>query len=295
MRSTSLVSDPQPVAGVTLSWGESLRWDDRSERLFFVDCAARTLHWLDGGEPPLHSLQLPGLPTGVVLTNQDDVIVVALDDGLFVVDIERERIDLLVSYPEGLGGRANDANADFHGNLVTGTLNLAPGPGSYWWFSSSDGWRCLADGIGNANGPVVLEDGGRHSLVFADTHAATLYAFDYDGATGTAIDRRVFAATTELGGVPDGACADGDGGVWSCILGAGLIARFTREGTERVIPCGVEQPSDVTFGGPNLERLFFTSIALPVLVPEVTSPHAGAVMSLDGTGARGRPEGRFRL
>ncbi|HEV2369573.1 MAG TPA: hypothetical protein VGR90_06835, partial [Acidimicrobiales bacterium] len=42
------------------------------------------------------------------------------------------------------------------GNLVTGTLNLAEGPGSYWWFSAAAGWRLLDEGIGNANGPVVL-------------------------------------------------------------------------------------------------------------------------------------------
>jgi hypothetical protein len=57
--------------------------------------------------------------------------------------------------------------------------------------------------------------------VFADTLAAVLYAYPYDGATGTVGERRTFANMNELGGMPDGACADNQGGVWSCVLGRG--------------------------------------------------------------------------
>jgi len=53
------------------TWGESLRWDDRRDRLYLVDCATQQLHWLDGAEPPLHSMRLPSMPGGVVLTGGD--------------------------------------------------------------------------------------------------------------------------------------------------------------------------------------------------------------------------------
>jgi sugar lactone lactonase YvrE len=43
----------QRIGDFSLTWGESLRWDDRRQRLYFVDIAAETLHWLDGAEPPL--------------------------------------------------------------------------------------------------------------------------------------------------------------------------------------------------------------------------------------------------
>src|SRR5687768_16024798 len=82
------------VDEVQLIWGESLRWDDRRERLYFVDCARQTLHWLDGGEPPLQTLQLSSLPTGVVLTQRDE-LVMCLDDGLHVVDPDAGTTELL--------------------------------------------------------------------------------------------------------------------------------------------------------------------------------------------------------
>ena len=168
------------VGEFVVRWGESLRWDDVRQRLYFVDCAKKTLHWLEGGEPPLHTLQLDSLPTGLVLTGGRQ-LVICLDGGLHVVDPDAGTSDLLVAYPDGMYGRANDANADDSGNLVTGTLNLGPGPGAFWWFSVSDGWRLLDDGIGNANGPVVVDVDGQSTLVFADTLARSIYAYDYRG------------------------------------------------------------------------------------------------------------------
>jgi L-arabinonolactonase len=282
------------VGDFTLRWGESVRWDDRRGRLYFVDCGTQKLHWLDDGEPPLLEMQLPSLPTGVVLT-EDDRLVVALEDGLHVVDVDSGSAQLLTSYPPELGARANDANADLDGNLITGTLNLGPGPGSYWWYSVSEGWRQLDDGIGNANGPVVLDLDGEQTLVIADTHAAKLYAYPYDGAQGKVGERSVFADVSRLDGMPDGASADSDGGVWSCVFGAAKIARYTWDGMERVLDVGVELPSDVTFGGPGLDRLFFVSLSVDILGTGLTSPHGGGLMAVDDVGSIGRPEPRFRL
>jgi L-arabinonolactonase len=288
-------ADIGPVGDFSLQWGESVRWDDRRQRLYFVDCGAETLHWLEGAEPPLHTLQLPSLPTGLVIA-EDGRVVAALGDGLHIVDPDEGSNELLAPYPEAMAGRANDANADLDGNLVTGTLNMGVGPGSYWWFAASQGWRHLDDGISNANGPVVLDVEGEQTLVIADTAAGSVYAYPYDGTSGTVGERRLFLDTGPLGGLPDGACADAGGGVWTCLVGVGNIVRHAfGDGREIAIATGVELPSDVTFGGRDLDVMFFVSIALDVGGITVTSPYAGRLMRVDGTGFRGRPEPRFRL
>src|SRR5436190_22373895 len=87
------------IGDFTLTWGESLRWDARRERLYFVDCATHTLHWLDRGEPPLHAMKLPSLPTGTELTDGEDVVV-CLGDGLQVVDPDAGTIAMLAPYPD---------------------------------------------------------------------------------------------------------------------------------------------------------------------------------------------------
>ena len=89
------------IGDFTLGWGESLRWDERRQRLYFVDCATHTLHWLDRAEPPLRSLKLPTMPAGVVLTDGGQ-LVACLDDGLHVVDPDAGTSELLAAYPEGM-------------------------------------------------------------------------------------------------------------------------------------------------------------------------------------------------
>jgi sugar lactone lactonase YvrE len=282
------------VGDIFLTWGESLRWDDHRQRLYFVDCATQTLHWLDHGEPPLYSLILPTMPAGVVLTDGPQ-LVVCLDDGLYVVDPDAGSWEMLAVYPKGMHGRANDANADGSGNLITGTLNLTSAPGASWWFSAIEGWRLLDDDIGNANGPVVIDVNGQSTLVFADTPARVLYAYPYDGESGTVGERRVFGDHVPLKGAPDGATADGEDGVWSCVLGSGKIARYTAAGLDRVIDMPMANPSDVTFGGPDLKRLFVTSISLNLGEEAAPAAEAGWLMAVDGLGVTGCRESRFHL
>ena len=279
------------VDGVSLVWGESVRWDDRRQRLVLVDCATNTLHWLDRGEGPLHGMSLPGMPTGVVLTEGPE-LVVCLDDGLFVVDPDADRVEQLAPYPTGLHGRANDANADGSGNLVTGTLNVGPGPGSLWHFSSHGGWTELDPEFGNANGPVVVGERDDTTLVVADTVAAKVFAYPYDPQQPAVGERRVLSDHSAWDGMPDGATVDADGRVWSCVLGRGALARLDDGGDHHLVDLPMASPSDVTFGGPGLDRLYVTSIALDL--GRGTGEAAGALYVLD-VGVSGRPEPRFRL
>lgn len=281
------------VGNVELLWGESLRWDDRRQRLYFVDCATRCLHWLEEGQSPLHTLELPSMPAGIVLTESDD-LVACLDDGLHVVDADAGTSELVSPYPDGMHGRANDANADGSGNLVTGTLNLVAAQGASWWFSASGGWKLLDGDISNTNGPLVIDVEGQSTLILADTAAQAVYAYPYDGSTGTVGERRVFADHAALGGAPDGATADRDEGVWSCVLGTGLLARFNADGLDRTVEVPSSNPSDVAFGGPELDRLYVVSIAVDL---GGTPPVAESrwLLAIDGLGVQGRPEARMAL
>lgn len=270
-----------PVTG----WGESARWDDVRERLSFVDCATSTLHWVDGGEH--HAFELPSMPTGVVLT-EGSALVVALDDGLHLVDPDRRTCELLAAYPDALGGRCNDAHADLSGNLITGKLNLEPADGSVWQYSAVHGWTMLRDDISNTNGPAVTTGDGPDLLVVGDT-AANYCAFDYDPAAATASHRRVYGDVNGLEGMPDGACFDAEGGLWCALVGGGQVVRFTPAGLDRTIPLPATNPTDVAIGGPDLDTLFVTTISGDGAELD------GRVLAIEGAGVLGRPEPRFRL
>ena len=276
------------IGSFRLGWGESLVYDERRDRLYFVDCAAHTLHWLQGDDDELQTLKLPSMAAGLVPAG-DGTLVGALDDGLHVIDPEAGTTRLLSPYPQELGARANDACADLSGNIVTGTLNLGPDPGSLWWFSARDGWRMLDDRISNTNGPNVSGADGAMTLYVGDT-AADYYRYPYD-ATGAVGERKLFGDVHALAGSPDGATVDDDGGFWCALVGGSQLACFTAAGLDRTVGLPVENPTDVAFGGPGLDRLYVVSISLGA--PEDSLD--GALLVIDGLGARGRPEPRAAL
>jgi sugar lactone lactonase YvrE len=274
------------VGEFSLQWGESLVWDERRQRLYFVDSFANAIHWIEAGSVELQTLPTPSMPTGLVPT-VDGRLVVVLEEGLYVVDHDSGRYDLVSPYPEEIGGRCNDACADLDGNLITGKLNLGPAEGSAWWYSSLGGWRLLDPDIANTNGPAVAVLNGTTTLIIGDT-AAHYYAYSYDPASGTVGARRVFGDVADLDGAPDGSTMDRDGGLWCALFGAGQLVRFTTGGLDRTVAVPVQNPTDVTFGGADLDRLFVVSTA-------GDGDLAGALLVIDGLGVTGRTEPRFAV
>ena len=270
------------VGTFTLGWGESLVWDERRARLYFVDCAAQTLHWLEEGDGrrPLETMQLPSMAAGIVAT-EDGTLVGALDDGLHVIDPDAGTTAVLSEYPSGLGARANDVCADWAGNLISGTLNLAPAEGSAWWFSSRHGWKMLDPDIANTNGPTACHLSGEPTLIIGDT-SADYYAYPYDAEAGAVGPRRVYGDVQAL---------DADDGLWCALVGGGQLVRFTTAGLDRFVPLPVTNPADVTFGGARLDRLYIVSVQL---LPDATDLD-GALLVVDDLGLRGRAEPRVRL
>ena len=277
------------IGALRLGWGESLVYDELRDRLYFVDCAAQTLHWLQGGDGELQTVTLPSMAAGLVPA-EDGTLVGALDDGLYVIDPDAGTARLLSPYPHELGVRANDACADLSGNVVTGTLNLGPGPGSLWWFSARQGWRMLDTGISNTNGPNVTIADGAMTLYVGDT-SADYYRYRYDAEKGAVGHRELFGDVSGLAGAPDGAAVDDQGGLWCALVGGGQLARFTDSGLDRTVPLPITNPTDVAFGGPDLDRLYVASIGLGAAGEALD----GALLVIDGLGIRGRPEPRARL
>lgn len=270
------------IGDFTLRWGESLIWDERRNRLFFVDTLGRKLCWLDDGHDTPHMLDCPQMPSGIVLDERGHIVVTG-DDGLYRIDVDTGAWSLLSPYPERLGGRCNDLCADLDGNLITGKLNLGPAEGSAWWFSAAGEWKLIDDDISNTNGPTVAELDGVMTLVIGDS-SDHYYRYDYDPATGSVGPRSVFGDVTGLGpdgtdGIPDGATLDSDGGLWCALPRSGCLVRFTASGLDRRIDLPFANPTDVTFGGPDLDRLYVVAVKDGLYV-------------IDGVG-HGRIEPRF--
>jgi sugar lactone lactonase YvrE len=131
-------------------------------------------------------------------------------------------------------------------------------------------------------------------MYFADTPRQTVWAYDYDVATGDARNERVFIDFTGLPGRPDGACVDQDGCYWIACVGGWAVIRVTPDGAvDRRIDLPVQKPTMPAFGGPGLETLFVTSIGAGGSSPMAPGQHdPGGLFAIE-TGARGLVEPRF--
>ncbi len=285
--------DIRQIGDFKLRWGESLHWDDRAGRLYFVDCAANRLRWLDAGGDKPAELRLASMPTGLALTESGHVLAL-LDDGAHLVDADSGRTERFAGNPAPAPEpRLNDAQADRHGNLITGSLSFThDNSGSFWWLSPRGEWRRLDGGVSDANGPVVTADGG--TLLIADTSAKAIYRYAYDAQAGAVGPRERYADTLDLGGLPDGAALDADGNYWSTITGGSKLVCFGPEGdTVREVGLPVEYPTSVAFGGTDLDRLYVTSIGMDFRHIRPTMPASGALLEITGLGATGAIEPRF--
>jgi sugar lactone lactonase YvrE len=169
----------------------------------------------------------------------------------------------------------NDGKCDPAGRLLAGPMYvpLEPKPRSgperapLWRYDGDGNWTALTGAVATSNGLAWSPDG--RTMYHADTEQRTIWAYDYDPATGAADRRRVFASVDVNDGGPDGAAVDRDGFYWCAVFSNGCLLRFDPVGRlERRIDLPVRYPTMPAFGGTALDTIFITSAAWPLASAE---------------------------
>jgi sugar lactone lactonase YvrE len=151
----------------------------------------------------------------------------------------------------------------------------------------------LDSGIIVSNGPCWSPDD--KTFYFQDSWAGEIWAYDYDIATGTPSNRRVFAKIDTKIGAADGSTVDAEGCLWNAQVFDAKLVRYRPDGTiDRVIEMPVKKVTSVNFGGPNLDIIFVTTMAKPPL-PKFPGDgvQRGSLFAIHGLRIRGVPEPRF--
>ena len=109
-----------------------------------------------------------------------------------------------------------------------------------------------------SNGIGLSPDG--KTLYVSEMFAHKITAYDYETESGTAGNRRVFAAIPEDAGKPDGLTVDSQGFVWAAQWGGWRITRYDPAGKlEREVRIPTENVTCIGFGGENLDELYITT------------------------------------
>ena len=277
--------------------GEGPLWDPRESALYWVDSMAPAIWRLDPASGDIRGWDLPGATVGALALRDRGGAVLAKDDGFHMFDFETGACTVIaeVEADDPLT-RFNDGKVDRAGRFVAGSLDpkFEKPLGALYRLDADLSWDKLDDGIVCSNGPCWSPDG--KTLYFADSSKRTIYAYDYDMASGGVANKRVFAISDA--GDPDGATVDAAGYLWSPMFspagGAGSVVRFAPDGSvERRIEMPVRFVTSVMFGGAALDELYVTSAGGPVEGATDPSAEAGALFRIRGLGVTGLPETRF--
>ncbi len=275
--------------------GESPVWDERGQRLYWIDALAGLIHRLDPVAGLVEQFCVPA-PIGSLALRGDGGAILALRHGFAYYDFERR---LLTEGPSiGLDHpkvRLNDGKADPHRRFLAGTMHGDRAPdqpplGGLYRLDASGALELLETDLAVSNGPCFSPDG--RTFYLADSARRIIWAYDY-GADGPLANKRVFVDTEAQESGCDGATVDCEGHLWSVLVRIGKIARFAPDGTMvRTIDMPVRHPTSVSFGGPDLDILYVTSISRSHALAD-DHPDAGGLFAVEGLGVRGLPALRF--
>ena len=283
------------VLDVGAKLGECPVWSSEEGLLYWVDIDGCAVHAFDPVAGSDRSWPLEVRPATIARSADPGRLLVAAENELAWLDLDSGELSPWVILEEAQEGvRLNDGRCDPAGRLWVGGMYV---PTSAMRFDAflhrvdADGtFTTVRDQVGCANGLAFSPDGT--VMYWADTLHGTVWAYDYDVATGEQRNQRVFLDFNSLPGRPDGACVDEDGCYWIACVGGSAVLRATPRGeVDRIVEVPVLRPTMPAFGGSDLATLFVTSIGPRAREADGPGPH-GAILAFN-PGIGGLPEPKF--
>ena len=265
-------------------------WDGESGSLYWVDIAGHAIHRHRPatGAVATHPLDAP---VGFCAVAADGRLVAGIGDGLHDLAFGTPGTTPIVRPAMHGENRFNDGKCDASGRLWAGTMHVAadrdrePTGALYRW---------RGGGLDIVEWPVSLANGLGWSptgdtMYFSDTHAGTVWAYDYDLDGGHVANRRTFATIPLADGVPDGLTVDSAGNVYVAIWRGARLDVFAPDGRRTAeIPVPVHNPTSCAFGGADLRTLYVTTMP----AGNEDDPRSGSLFALD-VAVPGQPSARM--
>lgn len=254
----------QPLLATPMLLGESPFWHPDEQSLYWIDIAGRAVHRFHLASGLHRSWPVPEEP-GCIARTVDGRVIVAMRTGLVLLDTTTGELEPVADAPyDPSGTRFNDGRCDAMGRLWTGTA-----------YDSRDKplgslYRVERGVITDMDKAVTVSNGvafsiDNRTLYHADTTAHRITAYDYDLATGSIGEPRLFkqfsaVRDADYGGRPDGAAVDSEDAYWCAMYEGARLLRISPAGEilrEIVLP--LRCPTMLAFGGEDMSTLFITS------------------------------------
>jgi D-xylonolactonase len=287
MRELELIADYGCVVG------EGPMWHPLEQRVYWLDIVTGRLFRYDPASGQHEQVYEAGEAIGGFTVQADGALLLFMARGAIKTWRDGQVTAVIDEIPEERHTRFNDVVADPVGRVYAGTMATADRPGRLYRLDPDGTLTVTLDDVGIPNGMDFTPD--LSQMYFTDSARQAIYLFDYDQATGTLSNQRVWVRTPPDRGVPDGLTVDSQGYVWSARWDDGALYRYAPTGeVDRRIEFPAQKVSSAIFGGPNYSHLYVTTAGGDN--KPVEGPGAGALFRLR-PGVQGRPPflSRIRL
>ncbi len=282
------------VLDIKASLGECPVWSVDEQVLYWVDINAPSLNRFDPRTGRNAAWAMPS-SIGCFALRRSGGFIAALRDGFWLVDRGGKPERRIADAPyDPAHHRFNDGRADARGRFWAGSMNEKRDANTATLYRLDPDFTLAAmiPDIMISNGLAWSPD--ERTLYHTDTPTRTIYAWDFDAATGAIANRRIFAQFAGETDRPDGAAVDRDGCYWSALYRGGKVVRLSPRGealSESPLPATC--PTMCAFGGADLKTLFVTT-ARQHRAPEELArlPQSGGIFALR-IDVPGLPEPKF--
>jgi sugar lactone lactonase YvrE len=284
------------VLDIKAQLGEAPLWSVDQQALYWVDIEHKTLNRFDPATGRNESWPVPATP-GCFNFREGGGLVLATNQGFFDFDFATTRFEKICDAPfDPAGWRFNDGKADRQGRLWAGSMKLAfkidgPPEGTFYRYEAG---KVVAGipGVMVPNGTAFSPDGTTMYRSDWRPEGKVVLQYDYDIATGTPSNERLFTSMPAGFGIPDGASVDSEGFYWNAVPygDKGRVARFAPDGSlDLHFDMPVLGPTMVAFGGKDMSTLFITSCRLETNMGLPMSSLGGDIFAVE-TQMRGLAE-----
>lgn len=257
--------------------GEGVLWSARDNAVYWVDIIGAALNRLSLADGRVERWAMPDM-LGWVVERRDGELIGGLKGGCAHISLDPFHVEIFHEPELHLpGNRMNDGNADRHGAIWFGTMDMEGEGrrGTIYRLTADEGCIAMDNDYYVPNGPA-FSDCGRW-LYAADTGIGDIYRY---ALTDEGVGHKTLFArfSVEEEGYPDGMTVDSEGFLWVAHWGGGRITRFAPDGQrDRTLMMPAKQVTKIAFAGDGLDRMFVTTAS----VESGQSLYDGALYEVD--------------
>ena len=250
------------IADLKCRLGESPVYDEKADRLWFVDIPSRRLHLRELADGAMRAWDFDSEVCSLGLAASGR-LVIALRDATILFDPESgARQELCRIEAERPETRLNDGKVGPDGAFWVGSMDDRRDKepvGALYRVDGGGNVERKVEGLTISNGLAWTADG--EIMLHADSRGPWIDRWRFDRWTGAISDRSRFAEPDDSVGRPDGGSFDAEGFYWSAGVSAGRLNRFAPDGgiaEWHALP--VPAPTMPCFGGRDFRMLYLTSL-----------------------------------